>query len=217
MRLLLADDHTIVREAIGAFLTRVAGDIAIVEASTLEQAVERAGEKGPFDLVVLDYNMPGMNGLAGLDIMRSAVGSIPIAIFSGQITAEEASHALKRGANGIILKDVRGTALINALRLIAAGETYVPRSLVDALQGDTIKHPESADGKMRTLLGNLTRRELQCVQLLLRGITNREIGAALELSEITVKLHLHSAFKKMGARNRSDAVRIAMLKGISAL
>ena len=217
MRVLLADDHTIVREAVGAFLTRLAGDISIVEAADLEQAVERAGEKGPFDLVVLDYNMPGMNGLAGLDIMRGTVGPTPIAIFSGQITPEEAAHALKRGANGIILKDVRGTALINALRLIAAGETYVPRSLVDALQGDGIRQSQGTEGKLRTLLGNLTRRELQSVQLLMRGITNREIGEALQLSEITVKLHLHSAFKKMGARNRSDAVRIAMLKGVCAL
>jgi two-component system, NarL family, nitrate/nitrite response regulator NarL len=217
MRILLADDHTIVREAVGAFLTRIGGDIAIVEAATLEQAVERAGEKGPFDLVMLDYNMPGMNGLAGLDVMRGTIGTVPIAIFSGQITADEAAQALKRGANGIILKDVRGTALISALRLIAAGETYIPHSLIAALQSNGAHAPNSQDGQMRAHLGNLTRREMQSVQQLCRGISNREIGAALELSEITVKLHLHSAFKKMGARNRSDAVRIAMLKGLTAL
>jgi DNA-binding NarL/FixJ family response regulator len=208
MRILLADDHHLVREAIASYLTRAAPDISCIEASDFQQVRERLDDARGFDLVILDYRMPGMNGLAGLDEVKKRLPETPVAVLSGAMDAEEAERALERGAAGVIMKNLRGTALLTALRLMEAGETYVPRAVVNALPG-------RAGG--RASFDNLTPRELDCIGQLVRGSPNREIAERLAISEITVKLHLNSAFKKMGARNRSDAVRIAMLQGMSGI
>jgi DNA-binding NarL/FixJ family response regulator len=208
MRILLADDHHLVREAIASYLTRAAPDISCIEAADFQQVRERLDHDGEFDLVILDYRMPGMNGLAGLDEVRERLPQIAVAVMSGAMDSEEAERALERGAAGVIMKNLRGTALLSALRLMAAGEIYVPRAVVNALPGRHAARPS---------FGNLTPRELDCIEHLLHGSPNREIAERLTISEITVKLHLNSAFKKMGARNRSDAVRIAMLQGMSGI
>jgi DNA-binding NarL/FixJ family response regulator len=208
MRILLADDHHLVREAIASYLTRAAPDISCIEASDFQQVRERLDDARGFDLVILDYRMPGMNGLAGLDEVKRRLPETPVAVLSGAMDAEEAERALERGAAGVIMKNLRGTALLTALRLMAAGETYVPRAVVNALSGRV---------GARASFDNLTPRELDCIAHLLRGSPNREIAERLAIAEITVKLHLNSAFKKMGARNRSDAVRIAMLQGMSGI
>jgi two-component system, NarL family, nitrate/nitrite response regulator NarL len=208
MRILLADDHHMVREAIASYLTRAAPDITCIEAADFQQVRERLEDGGVFDLVILDYRMPGMNGLSGLDEVKASLPHTPVAVLSGAMDAGEAERALERSAAGVIMKNLRGTALLTALRLMAAGETYVPRSVVNAWSGRHATRPSFDD---------LTPRELDCIEQLVRGSPNREIGERLAISEITVKLHLNSAFKKMGARNRSDAVRIAMLQGMSGL
>ena len=208
MRILLADDHHLVREAIAGYLSRAASDISCAEASDFHQVRERLSADRDFDLIILDYRMPGMNGLAGLDEVRRLRPDTPVAILSGAMDPETAERALERGAAGVVMKSLRGTALLTALRLMAAGETYVPRAVVGALPGRHAARPS---------FDNLTPRELDCIEHLVRGARNREIAARLAIAEITVKLYLNSAFKKMGARNRSDAVRIAMLQGVSGL
>jgi two-component system nitrate/nitrite response regulator NarL len=209
MRILLADDHHLVREAIASYLTRAAPDISCVEAADFQQVRERLAVDAAFDLVILDYRMPGMNGLSGLDELGDLHPQLRVAILSGAMDSDEAERALERGAAGVIMKSLRGTALLTALRLMAAGETYVPGAVLNARPG---RH-----GASRPSLANLTPREMDCIEQLVHGSPNREIATRLAISEITVKLHLNSAFKKMGARNRSDAVRIAMLQGVSGI
>src|SRR5580704_11805345 len=133
MRLLLADDHHLVREAIATYLTRAAPDISCAEAADFQQVRERLAHDANFDLIILDYRMPGMNGLAGLDEVRAKLPEARVAIMSGAMDGDEAERALERGAAGVIMKNLRGTALLTALRLMAAGETYVPRSVVSAM------------------------------------------------------------------------------------
>jgi two-component system nitrate/nitrite response regulator NarL len=213
LRILLADDHDLVREALAQFLTRVARDISCVEAADLDQACEKLASMPDIDMAVLDLHMPGMNGLAGIDVVRQRRPDIPIVIISGQIAGAQAREALARGARGVIPKDLRGTALLSALRLIAAGESYLPPALAVSVDSGERR----VDRELRTALGQLTMRELDCVRHLVRGDGNKAIAEALSLSEVTVKGHLNHAYRKMGARNRADAMRIAMLHGIESL
>jgi two-component system, NarL family, nitrate/nitrite response regulator NarL len=208
LRLLLADDHHLVREALSYYLRQTAAEVAVEEAASLPEALQKVRQsETPFDAVILDLHMPGMNGLNGLEVMRAEVPGIPVIILSGNISPRETADAVRRGASGVIPKELRGPALINALRLVLAGETYLPATLIDA---------PSVDETERETLGNLTRRELEVVKLLACGHSNREIAGRLSLAEVTVKLHLHNAFQKMGARSRADAVRIALQKGIGS-
>src|SRR5580698_10496215 len=112
MRILLADDHHLVREAIASYLTRAAADISCVEAADFQQVRERLEDDDSFDLVILDYRMPGMNGLAGLDEVKTRLPETPVALMSGAMDPEEAERALERGAAGVIMKNLRGTALL---------------------------------------------------------------------------------------------------------
>src|SRR5579872_7137008 len=98
MRILLADDHHLVREAIASYLVRAAPDIVCIEASDFQQVRERLGRDNAFDLVILDYRMPGMNGLAGLDAVKALLPKTPVAILSGAMDTDDAERALERGA-----------------------------------------------------------------------------------------------------------------------
>ena len=210
MRLLFADDHHLVREAIATYLTRVAPDISCVEASDFQQVRERLAHDTDFDLIILDYRMPGMNGLAGLDEIKTKLPQARVAIMSGAMDSGEAERALERGAAGVIMKSLRGTALLTALRLIAAGETYVPGAVVNALPG---RHAGGASvARQSRPRAKWTASNTWCAARPTARSADR-----LAISATTVKLHLNSAFKKMGARNRSDAVRIAMLQGVSGV
>src|SRR5262249_15571707 len=115
MKLLLADDHHLVREAIATYLTRAAPDISCVEAADFQQVRERLADSADFDLIILDYRMPGMNGLGGLDEIKAKLPHVRVAIMSGVMDGSEAGRALERGAAGVIMKSLRGTALLNAL------------------------------------------------------------------------------------------------------
>jgi two-component system, NarL family, nitrate/nitrite response regulator NarL len=213
VKLLLADDHHLVREALSYYLRQTGDDVQVEEASTLEEALHKAAAHDDYDAIILDLRMPGMNGLAGLDRMRASMPGVPVVILSGNIGRTDAMDALRRGAAGVISKELRGPALINALRLVLAGETFVPSTLVDDPPADPVPQGDVAQ---RAALGNLTRRELEAVRLLAEGRSNREIAGAMGLAEVTVKLHLHNAFQKMGARSRADAVRIALQRGVAA-
>jgi two-component system, NarL family, nitrate/nitrite response regulator NarL len=215
MRILLADDHNLVREALVHYLTRAARDIVCAEAADLEQVKERLGVSRDYDMIILDFRMPGMNGLAGLETVRELLPEVPVVIMSGQIDRSQAMEAMERGAAGVIRKDLRGTALLGALRLIAGGETYLPPALATASASASRDFARAQE--LRRAMGNLTAREFDCIRHLGRGLSNRHIAGALAVSEVTVKGHLNRAFKKMGARNRSDAVRIAIGHGLDSL
>lgn len=194
MRVLIADDHDLVRETIGAFLL-AEGVVEVKTAGTLDEALEVVTEAGPFDVVLLDYNMPGMKGLEGLDVMKKVNGDKPVAILSGTATRDVADAALKAGAAGFVPKTLSSKSMVTAIRFMAAGETYAPFGFLQ-------EAPAAGEGL-------LTRRETDVLRGICEGKSNKEIARDLDLQEVTVKLHVKTLSRKLDARNRTQAAMIA--------
>jgi DNA-binding NarL/FixJ family response regulator len=203
MKILLADDHTLIRETIGAFLAGEESDFRVVTAATVDEALEAVATRGPFDVILLDYNMPGMNGFSGLDRVREAAPESPVAILSGTVTRVFADEAMEAGASGFIPKTLPAKSMARAIRFMAMGERYLPVDLADAPVAD-----EPA------LLQRLTERERQVLERLCRGLANKEIARELDLQEVTVKLHVKTLCRKLDARNRTQAAIIAKEAGL---
>jgi DNA-binding NarL/FixJ family response regulator len=205
MRVLIADDHDMVRETLVAYLNQQP-DIECEGASDLAGALERIEAGHGFDLVLLDYQMPGMNGLDGLARCREKAGAGHVAIISGLAPHGLAREALDAGAIGFLPKTMGAASLVNAVRFMSAGERYAPVSLMSA--------PEAAAAVDHPLGSKLTERERQVLALLLKGLSNKEIGLELDLREPTIKLHLKTLCRKLNARNRTHAAMIAREEGI---
>lgn len=194
MRILLADDHDLVSDTIAAFLRAETG-AEVVTSGDLVQAIAAVKETGAFDLVLLDYAMPGMNGLEGLHQMLQANAGKPVAIMSGIATRAVAHQAIDAGAAGYIPKTLPSRSIVNAVNFMAAGDTFLPLEFLSASEKD--------DGF------GLTRREREVLAGLCEGHSNKEIARDLDLQEVTVKLHVKTLTRKLNARNRTHAAMIA--------
>ena len=194
MKILLADDHDLVREAIAAFLVNE-GEADVVVTGSLPEAINEVKQKGPFDLVLLDYNMPGMNGLDGLRKMISISDERPVALLSGTTTRALAEEAISEGAAGFVPKTLGSKSMISAARFMAAGEIYAPFNLMQKREEQTSDL--------------LSKRELDVLQGICRGQANKEIARDFNIHEATVKLHAKTLCRKLGARNRTHAAMIA--------
>ena len=194
MKILLADDHDLVREAIAAFLVNE-GEADVVMTGSLTEAMNEVKQKGPFDLVLLDYNMPGMNGLDGLRKMISISNERPVALLSGTTTRALAEEAISEGAAGFVPKTLGSKSMISAARFMAAGEIYAPFNLMQKREEQTSDL--------------LSKRELDVLQGICRGQANKEIARDFNIHEATVKLHAKTLCRKLGARNRTHAAMIA--------
>jgi DNA-binding NarL/FixJ family response regulator len=194
MRILLADDHDLVRETMAVFLMSE-GRAEVDVAGSLPAALDVVAARGVYDLVLLDYNMPGMNGLDGLGRMRAANVDRPVAILSGTTSRTLAEEAIAAGAAGFVPKTLASRSMITATQFMAAGEIYAPFHLMQQ--------------KGQTGSELLTGRELEVLQGICRGRSNKEIALACSLHETTVKLHAKTLCRKLGARNRTHAAMIA--------
>ena len=192
-RILIADDHDLVRETLAAYLTSE-GAAQVRTASTLDTALQEIANGGAFDLVLLDYNMPGMNGLDGLRRMLDANAGRPVAMLSGSASREVAEAALDAGAAGFVPKTLASRSVVTAVRFMIAGEIYAPFRFMHQTPAPTTS--------------GLTRRETEVLRGICAGKSNKEIASDLDLQEVTVKLHVKTLSRKLGAANRTQAAMI---------
>jgi len=205
MRVLIADDHPLYRDALRLQVERLFPEAVIMEASSFDEVVQigRAASS-PFELFLLDYHMPGMSYDA-LKQLGAAFPESPIAIVSGTTNATEVRAVIQAGARGFIPKTATGTHLLHALQLLLAGGTSVP---ADFLFAESQPQATPVDGTA-TWVAALTSREREVLRGVMRGLSNKQIGRELDLAEVTVKLHLRTIFRKTGARTRSEAAVLA--------
>jgi len=203
MKILIADDHDLLKDTLVLFL-QGEGNIETVTASDFYGAISIVDTKGPFDLVMLDYNMPGMNGLEGLKKALAYNGGQTVALMSGIATRAVAEEALALGAAGFVPKTLSAKSLVNAVRFMAMGEQYAP---IDFMTQEEEAAPNP-------LAEKLSRRELQVLEGLSQGKSNKEIARDLDLQEPTIKLHVKTLYRKIGAGNRTQAALIAKQEGL---
>ena len=204
MRILLADDHDLVLETLSAFLASQ-GDFEVETCGSLDAACEKIADDVAYDLVLLDYSMPGMDGLKGLEKALATSYGRPVAIMSGTANKTIAQEAIDSGAIGFLPKTMAAKSMVKAVRFMAMGETYVPRDFLNA-EEDVVETPLS---KL------LSEREMQVLRCLCRGLSNKEIARELDLQEVTIKLHVKTLCRKLEAKNRTHAAMIGKEAGIA--
>lgn len=198
MKALVADDHPLVLDALARALAELEPDAEIVAVGDFDAALA-ALHDGAFDLALVDWQMPGMDGVSGLQRLRAAMPTLPIVVASGHDDAETIRAALGAGAAGFIPKSEQPAVLLQALRLVRAGGVYVPaRLLAAAAQAPAAPAPPST--------GDLTPRQLDVLDRLLRGEPNKLIARELGLTEGTVKIHIAAILRVLQVRNRTEAV-----------
>jgi len=203
MRILIADDHDLLRDTLKVYLEGI-GDFDTVAVHDLPSALSMIDADEEFDVVLLDLNMPGMNGLDGLQKALDAREGLRVALISGAATREVAEQALDMGAAGFLPKSLPAKSLANAVKFMATGEQYAPLDFMTA--------PEEAS--QNALASKLSERELQVLKGLTEGKSNKEIARDLDLTEPTIKLHMKTLYRKVGASNRTQAALIAKDAGV---
>lgn len=203
MRILIADDHDLLRDTLDLWFQKESIDV--VSTKDLPSALKVVAENDAFDLILLDYGMPGMNGLDGLKQALAEGKGARVAVMSGIAPREVAEQALEMGAAGFVPKTLTAKSLVNAVRFMAMGEKYAPLDFMTAA-------PEAET--VNPLAEKLTPRELQMLEKLCQGLSNKEIARALDIQEPTVKLHMKTLYRKIGVNNRTQAAMIAKEEGL---
>lgn len=200
MKILLADDHGLVRDALKDMLLRDPdADVEVVTVGSLDEALS-ALPQGPYDAVILDFMMPGMNGVEGVTRMGEAAAPTPVAVISGAFAHDLVERMREAGASGFLPKTLGAAVLTDEILRIAGGEERFTAEPTDPAAEDT----------------TLTKREREVLSYLYKGLQNKEIARELGLREVTVKLHVRSVCRKLDVANRTQAAMRGRELGIPA-
>ena len=203
IRVLIADDHVTVLEGLAAMIGRQPDMVVVAEAADGQEAIDLWTIHRP-EVTLLDLRMPKLDGVDVIEEIRKRDSSARIIVLTTYETDTEILRAIKAGTKAYLLKDARREELLDCIRRVNRGETCIPASLIE---------------KVATGLSSeaLTGRELNVLELLARGKSNKEIGVSLYISETTVKSHLRSIFRKLNVLSRTEAISVASRRGLIRL
>ena len=212
IRIALADDHALVRQAIARALADIEGFQVVGQASTAEEALEVVPRLAP-DVVLMDIGMPGMGGLAAAEAIRSTHPQVGVLILTIHDREDYFFRALRAGASGYILKGAELEELVEAVQVVARGETYIFPSLMPKLVGDYLHRVQSGEAEPDELK-RVTSREQEVLRLIAEGRTTNEIANALTLSPHTVRRHRDNIMQKLNLHSKAELIRFAVRKGL---
>jgi two-component system, NarL family, nitrate/nitrite response regulator NarL len=205
MKFLIVDDHPMLRDGVAAVLHQFDTDVTVLQAADGEQGLALTAEHPDLAVAWVDLRMAGMAGLDTIEQLRRRHPALPVIVLSSSEDPDDVRRALRAGARGYCPKSAGSATLLAALRLVLAGEIYVPPFMAE-LAPSTVE-PVPASG--------LTARQLEVLQLLCKGHTNRDIGRLLGMQEKTVKGHVSAIFRTLKVVHRLQAVEAARAAGIA--
>ncbi|WP_286238441.1 response regulator [Neptuniibacter halophilus] len=206
-KILIADDHPLFREAIINVIENSFSGCQTLETDDLDSALEIAQNEDELDLILLDLNMPGMNGLNGLITLRNDLPTVPVVIVSAEEDKQIVLQAITYGAVGFITKSSPRDQMADALQQILAGNVYLPSDIIRSSQPENRRTQRNDDNQIPPeLLSSLTRRQLLVLERMSKGESNKQIAYNLNIAETTVKAHVSAILRKLGVHNRIQAV-----------
>lgn len=207
MKVLIADDHALFRDGLSLSLEKLDNSATILQASNFAQALKILDTEQKFDLIIVDLEMQDMAWEEWLDAVKAKAGDARIVVISASENVHNIRESLERGVSGYISKRADSKILTNALKLILDGGTYIPPMMLG-------KNLNNSDGAVKGKGKNLTNRQFQVLELVAKGMSNKQIAYEMGVSEATVKLHINALLRSIGATNRTQAVVTAQKMGI---
>jgi DNA-binding NarL/FixJ family response regulator len=220
LKVLVVDDHVLVREGLKEVLKQMRENVQIFEAQNAASALQAAAEHPDLDLILLDLALPDSSGFTALQSLRRGHRDIPVVVLSASTDPSDAVRCVKCGAAGFIPKSATAGVLLGALRLVLSGGVYLPPEVVLAQRGgDTgVLTRLDASDKASTQVDardlGLTDRQAQVLALLIKGKSNKEIGRELDLAEQTVKAHISGVLRALNVSTRAQAIVAVAQLGI---
>ncbi len=210
MKILVVDDHVLIREALRGVLKELKGDVVVLEASDCRQAMQLIAENSDLGLILLDLNLPDRDGYSVLTELRERYPAISVVVLSGQQDRASVAKALDLGALGFIPKSGQRKVMLGALQLVFAGGIYIPPEMLareePLVKQGTAKQLAPDRGQVSPSDLGLTGRQLDVLALMMQGKSNKAICRVLNLAEPTVKNHVTAILKALAVTNRTEAV-----------
>lgn len=206
MKMLIVDDHALIRDALRGVLAALQSDAIILEASRSDEALEIAAADAAIDLVLLDLGLPDSNGFTTLAELRERYPTMAVVVLSASQKKEDIERAVRLGAQGFIPKSAKREVMLGALNFIFSGGIYVPPEILGAAENRPAPSAAIERGLPPAEQLGLTPRQRMVLTLMMQGKSNKAIGRTLDLAEPTVKNHVTAILKALGASNRTEAV-----------
>ena len=217
LQVLLADDHALFRDGMRYVLQQLSDQVDILCAGDFTETLRQAETNPGIDLALIDLNMPGSDGVASIRIFHKSFPGIPLVVVSGSDQRAEIEWVMEYGAMGFISKMTSGKEMVNALRIVLSGDIYFPPQLLAQPEAAPSQTGTAEKNNLHTNQHGLTKRQMEALQCLAEGLTNKEIALKMKLAEGTIKVHVAAAYHVLQVSSRLDAVRRAQKMGLITL